>query len=284
MTKQLTKPAPRSGSPVNRGVRWEEQTPGSLERLRKNSGGVCLLPLGVIEPHGEHLPLGIDALRSHALCEGAARIEPAVVFPPVFLGAIPEGRYRLGTIAIPVRLSLELLEAAADEIARNGFRKILILNGHGGHKGLLGFWFQRHLESRRDYYLYLSKAQSTSGLKDKVYTSKHFEHACEHETSLALALHPNLVDMAAVPQDPGVDHPRAAALTNFQTPLDWYLRAPRFYSGDARPSTAENGRIVADNMTTNLAGFIRQVRRDRLLPRLQREFRRHSLNPAQQKF
>jgi creatinine amidohydrolase len=259
---------------MHRGVRWEEQTPGSLERLRARSGGVCLLPLGVIEPHGEHLPLGTDALRSHALCERAAQRAPAAVFPPVFLGAIPEGRYVPGTIAIPVRLALELLEATADEIARNGFGKILIVNGHGGHRGLIGLWFNRHLESGRSYCLYLSRAQSTPGLKDRLYKSKQWEHACEHETSLSLELHPHLVDLAAVPCRPGVDHPRAAKLKAFQTPLDWYIRQPGFYSGDARASTAENGRLMAEDMTRNLAGLIRQVRRDRLLPQLQREFKR----------
>ena len=115
---------------LDRGVRWEDQTPGSIERLRRRSGGVCMLPIGVIEPHGEHLPLGTDTFRSHALCERAALREPAVVFPHFHLGAVPAGKYLPGTIAVPVRLSLDLLEATTDEIARNGFRKIIILNSH----------------------------------------------------------------------------------------------------------------------------------------------------------
>lgn len=257
---------------IDRGVRWETQTPKSLERLKKLSGGVCLLPLGCIEPHREHLPLGIDSLRSHALCERAAKIQPAVVFPPVFLGTIPEGRYLFGTIAIPAQLSLELLIATADEIARNGFKKIIILNGHGGHKGLLGFWFNRHHESGRKYHLYLLGAQTSPGMKEKIYTSKNWEHGCEHETSVALELHPELVDLAEVPLKPSFDNPRIKALKNITTPYDWYTRHPDYYSGDARFATKEKGRIITGDMVKNIAAKIKLVRKDKLQPKLQKEF------------
>jgi creatinine amidohydrolase len=257
---------------IDRGVRWENQTPESLERLKKLSGGVCLLPIGCIEPHREHLPLGIDALRSHALCERAAKLQPAVVFPPVFLGTIPEGRYLFGTIAIPAQLSLELLIATADEIARNGFKKIIILNGHGGHKGLLGFWFNRHHESGRKYSLYLLGAQTSPGMKEKIYTSKNWEHACEHETSVALELCPELVDLSKVPPKPSFDHKRMNTFKKITIPYEWYTRHPDYYSGDARFATPEKGRIVTEDMVKNIAAKIKLVSKDKLQPKLQKEF------------
>ena len=118
-------------------MNWEKLTSPDFEIAVKTCGRVCLLPLGVIEKHGDHLPLGQDAMVIHRLCTEAAEIEPAMVFPFFYLGRINEARHQPGTISLKYELILPVLESMCDEIARNGFDRILLANGHGGNINIL---------------------------------------------------------------------------------------------------------------------------------------------------
>jgi len=89
-----------------------------------------------------------------------------VVFPDYFYGQIYEARHQPGAFALPSRLVWELLDATCEEIARNGFKMIFIVNGHGGNPQLLRFFVQSQLERRRDYVIYFyDPARSRTWLK-----------------------------------------------------------------------------------------------------------------------
>ena len=90
----------------------------------RTAGGVCILPFGVLEKHGDHLPLGTDALTAHAIAVRAAEQEPALVFPLFYFGMNTHAKCEPGAIAIRFDLLLQLLESVCDEISRNGFDKI----------------------------------------------------------------------------------------------------------------------------------------------------------------
>ena len=109
-------------------MNWEELTAQAFEHAVKKSQGLCLLPIGVIEKHGDHLPLGQDTLFIHKLCSEATKIEEAVVFPFYFFGQVNEAKHQPGTVALKTELLPVILENTCDEIARNGFNKILIVN------------------------------------------------------------------------------------------------------------------------------------------------------------
>ena len=94
---------------------------------------MCIIALGVVEKHSEHLPLGTDFLNGHKIACLAAEREPAVVFPPFYFGQIYEARCFPGTITLKPTLLMELIQGVLDEIGRNGFRKIILLNAHGGN-------------------------------------------------------------------------------------------------------------------------------------------------------
>jgi creatinine amidohydrolase len=104
-------------------MQWEELTSADLAEAVKDTS-VCILTMGVVEKHGEHLPLGTDYLSGHRIACLAAQKEAAVVFPSFYFGQIYEARCFPGTIAIKPNLLINLIEAVLDEIGRNGFKKL----------------------------------------------------------------------------------------------------------------------------------------------------------------
>ena len=142
--------------PQLRTVRWEEMTSPEFAAAVETTGGICVLTVGAMEKHGSHLPLGNDALVVHEVALRAARREPAVVFPHFYFGQTHETKNQPGSVALPHGLLLGLLDAVCDEIGRNGLRKIIILNGHGGNEHILPSFHRMQLERQRPYQVYLA--------------------------------------------------------------------------------------------------------------------------------
>ena len=117
--------------------RWEELTAADFGLGVQRSKGTCLLPFGILEKHGPHLPLGTDLLNVRYASLQAVAQEYAVVFPEYYFGQIFEAKHEPGTVAYSIELQLKLLQETTDEMARNGCKKILIVNGHGGNEYLL---------------------------------------------------------------------------------------------------------------------------------------------------
>src|SRR5262245_27110757 len=116
----------------DRPARWDELTAGDWPKAMVRSAATCILPIGILEKHGPHAPIGSDLIHVREWSARATKREYAVVFPDYFYGQIYEARHQPGTFALPPRLVLELLQATCDEIGRNGFKEIVIVNGHGG--------------------------------------------------------------------------------------------------------------------------------------------------------
>src|SRR4051812_673949 len=136
-------------------ARWDELTASDWKAALDKSARTCILPIGILEKHGPHSPLGTDLIHVREWASRATQQEYAVVFPDYFYGQINEARHQPGTFALPARVTFDLLEATCDEIARNGFTKIVILNGHGGNPEFLQFFMQSFLNKRHAYAIYL---------------------------------------------------------------------------------------------------------------------------------
>jgi creatinine amidohydrolase len=237
--------------------------------------GVCILTFGVIEKHSEHLPLGTDFLNGHRLACLAADKEPAVVFPPFYFGQIYEARCFPGTVTLAPTLLLQLIQGVLDEIGRNGFRKIILHNAHGGNNHLLPFLAQASLWEEKPYCLYYFA--DSLGIRDRakwnalLETTNH-NHACECETSVSLANHPELVKMERVPAQPADPLGRLDGVPGNFSGISWYANYPDHYAGDARPATAEKGRALQQLQVDALAAFIATVKADKVAPALNREF------------
>jgi creatinine amidohydrolase len=265
-------------------MQWEYLTAPDFA-LAVEQTGVCILALGVLERHSDHLPLGTDMLTSHSTACRAAEREPAVVFPPWYFGQIYEARCFPGCVTLKPTLLLDLLRGVLDEIGRNGFRKIILYNGHGGNTNLLAFLAQCSLWEQKPYTVYLQRDWLTPERHEQkralLDTSFH-GHACECETSSMLANYPELVNMEAVPAEPAEPLNRAARVPLSFTGIGWYADHPEHYAGDARSATAAKGAALRELEVATLAEFITAVKADQVLPALEDEFfgREAALRPS----
>src|SRR5690348_8746976 len=142
-------------APGRLSVHWEELTAADFRDAITRAQGTCLLPIGIMEKHGPHLPLGNDLLNVRYAALHAADQEYAVVFPEYYFGQIFEAKHQPGTVAYSARLQLELLQETTAEMARNGCQKIIIVNGHGGNNSLLPYFAQTQLDTPHDYVVYV---------------------------------------------------------------------------------------------------------------------------------
>jgi creatinine amidohydrolase len=254
-------------------MQWEHLTSADFARAVQETG-VCLFTMGVIEKHSDHLPLGTDTLNVHKLACLAAEQEPAVVFPPFYWGQIYEARCFPGTLTLEPTLLLALLEGVLDEIGRNGFGKIIIVNGHGGNNALIPFLAQTSLWQEKPYAVYVPGRLDPERQKAwQAITETDFHgHACECETSLSLANHADLVHMERVPAEPALPLGRLSHLPGNISGIGWYANHPDHYAGDARTASAEKGRQLRQLLVDSLAEFIAAVKADETVPALQAEF------------
>ena len=260
-------------------MRWENLTAPDFATAVKETQGVCLLPLAVIEKHNDHLPLGTDLFIGMEVARRAAEIEPAILFPPFYFTQILEAKHQPGTIALGGGLMLELLEAVCDEIGRNGLSKIVFVPSHGGNRYLAPFFVQLMLEKRKDYMVYLPQmlgGPDFAQLMKEVMESEFDHHGGEMETSLILAICPDLVKMEQINAESGRRLGRLEHLSGVETPISWYANFPDHYAGDARPATAEKGERILEYMVQRLAKVIRAIKEDRTAPELYEEFFRRT--------
>jgi len=252
-------------------VRWEELTGPDFEKAIEQSQGTCVLPFGILEKHGPHLPLGTDLLDVRHAALHAAEREYAVVFPEYYFGQIFEARHQPGTVAYSARLQLELLQETTDEMARNGCKKIVIVNGHGGNEHLLPFFAQSQLEKPHAYVVYVfdSRTPKTGGpeVKDSLDM-----HAGESETSKMMVARPDLVHQDRAQTESGGDEHRVNLPEGVYTGIWWYARFPNHYSGDGSLATRELGNFQMDWWISEVAKVIRAVKADQTSLRLQNEF------------
>lgn len=125
---------------------WYDLREEEFENAIERSGGLCVIPIGCTEKHGQHLPAGTDFYEVMNIVKRAAELEDAVILSPgAWFGevscyhSVPDAKAARirGSIAIKQSTLLTVLEELCDEAARNGFTKILLVNGHGGNNALL---------------------------------------------------------------------------------------------------------------------------------------------------
>jgi len=256
-------------------MHWEELTAAEFPEAVRKSKGVCLVPVGCVEKHGNHLPLGTDFIFVKYLCGRAAEIEPAVVFPPYYLGQINCARHCPGTIAIRHNLLMDLLEACCDEIARNGFDKIILVNGHGGNTHFLRFFCQITLERQRDYTVFMHPIVPPSPEVKAMLESTVDGHAGEIETSRMMVVRPDLVKMDLLSSDRSDGLPRGrmrAFDEKLFNAMFWYADFPTHYAGQAKLSSPEKGKALIEDRVNKLVKAIRLVKTDDTPAKLQAEF------------
>lgn len=282
LTTSSDSPAQAATPKSNLSVHWEELTAADFREAIHRSQGTCLLPFGILEKHGPHLPLGTDLLDVRYASLHAAEREYAIVFPEYYFGQIAEARHEPGTMAYSRELQLELLQETSDEMARNGCKKIIIINGHGGNDSLLPYFAQTQLDKPHDYVVYVfdERTPDKGGPAKKTSTDMH---AGESETSKMMISRPETVHIDRASAESGADQHRQNLPGSVYTGIWWYARFPNHYSGDGSAATQELGKFQMDWWIGAVINTIQAVKADDVSLKLQEEFYEKAKHPLDTK-
>ncbi len=275
-----TAQAQNASPQTKQSVHWEELTGADFITAIKHSQNTCVLPFGILEKHGPQLPIGTDLLDVRYASLHAAEQQYAVVFPEYYFGQIFEARHEPGTIAYSREMQLALLQETTDEMSRNGCKKILIVNGHGGNSSLLPYFAQTQMAKPHDYVVYIvdqrSPPASAGGPKKKTTLD---EHAGESETSKMLIARPDTVHLDRATSESGADQHHENLPRGVYTGIWWYARFPDHYAGDGSVATPELGQYQMNWWINSIAQAIVAIKADDVSQKLQNEFYEKATHP-----
>jgi creatinine amidohydrolase len=266
-------------------TKWEELTAPDFIKAVSESGGVCLIPMGIIEKHGPHLPLGTDLIDVREVCARAVKKEYAIVFPQFYFGQIFEAKHQPGTMAYSPDLVWNVLQETCDQLGRNGITKIILVNGHGGNENLIPYFCQAQLVSPKKYAVYMFSPHNSDEVMEKIRKLRKTStggHADEEETSRMLSHRPDLVHLERAASQSGEDLNRLN-LPYTYTGIWWYAKYPNHYAGDGSYASKELGNLLLDSEAEQLATMIKSVKADKTVLELQNEFYEKSKNPIETK-
>jgi creatinine amidohydrolase len=265
-------------------VNWEELTAGDFVNAIRQSRGTCMLPFGVMEKHGPHLPLGTDLINARRATIDAARQEYAVVFPEYYFAQIFEAQHEPGTIAYSLPLQLQLLQETVSEMSRNGCKKIVIVNGHGGNEYLLPLFAQSQLASPREYVIYVFGLPDLDVPGRPPLRSPGDMHAGETETSHMMYSRPELFQMEQAASESGADQNRVKDLPpTLYTGIWWYAKYPDHFAGNPATANRELGGFDMKTWSKQIAVAIAAVKSDEATLSLQNEFYEKTKHPLETK-
>ena len=249
-------------------MKWEYLREEEFSSAIEKSKGVCVLPVGCLEKHGQHLPVGTDSILATQIVNRAAEREEVCVFPTMHFGEKTGSGEFKGTVIFSRELRQRILEETCNEIARNGFRKILLFNGHGGNQSMISEFTRSTLFKKPGYLVFdyapgsdfptpnklLSGAygklttEDRAILTDYIEKKKRYGHACFIETGWIYASNPELVRLDKMDQESGQSTHRfdAFAKLKINSPFAWMANYPDSYAGDSHEGM--NERIAAAMM------------------------------------
>ena len=233
---------------------WEYLREEEFNEAIEKSKGVCVLPVGCMEKHGQHLPVGTDSILATEIVRRASEREEVCVFPTLHFGEKTGAGEFKGTVILSEKLRQNLLGEICAEIYRNGFDKILIFNGHGGNQTMISNFTRSTLYKNEGYLVFdyspgsdfplpnkllsgnygkLTK-EDCDILKDYTEKKKRYGHACFIETGWIYATHPHLVRLDKADAESGSSTHRFDdfAKLKINSPFAWMANYPNSYAGD----------------------------------------------------
>jgi len=264
----------------------EELTTPQFVKAVELSGGVCVIPMGIIEKHATQLPLGTDLYEARASAVMAAEMEYAVVFPPYFVGQIFEAKHQPGTIAYSNELMWQMLEETCEELSRNGLKKIIIHNGHGGSTYFLQYFCQSQLAARKDYIVVLFQGGPNQEIDREINSLKKATsdgHAGEEETSMMYFIRPDLVDVSAIGLESGASQGRLDRMPFGYTGIGWYARFPNHYAGDVAQPNKRLGELLVTKDAVQIVELIKYLKNSNNIKELHNEFYLRAEDPMKKK-
>jgi creatinine amidohydrolase len=232
---------------------------------------VAILPLAAVEQHGPHLPVGTDAIIAEGMLRTAAALLPEAIdiriLPLQAVGKSNEHLYAPGTLTLPASVAIEGWTELGLSVSRAGFRKLVIVNSHGGNEEIMGI-VARELRVRAEM-LAVKTSWSRFGVPTGLFSEveqRHGIHGGDIETSLMLHFRPDLVDMNRAERFASITKETETAFRRLGPTgthaFAWIARDlnPHGVVGDASAATAEKGRAVAEHQARGFVELLEDVR------------------------
>jgi creatinine amidohydrolase len=242
-------------------VKFVEMTAPKLRALAHETP--IVFPVAAIEQHGPHLPVWTDSLILNSIIERAQEsVGDHVIFAPLlWLGNSHHHLDFGGTLSASPRTYLDIINDLIDNAVAQGFRRIVFINGHGGNDVPLKqatFEARMRYSSRHDLLLlmqtYWGFGVEPWGSKPDI-VQREMGHACEWETSMVLAIRPDLVG------DYSTLHPVAPG-NPFRPGVRAWKTADRSqpgYIGSPHAASEAKGHLLLSLFTAALVDWLRRV-------------------------
>ncbi len=226
---------------------WEEMTSSQIDALDRRLPVV--IPIGSIEMHGPHLPVGCDTIAASRLAEDACVITGAILAPSVAYGIIPIGEHN-GDVPISINAFTAYVRNVVEGFYKNQFNKIILVNGHGGNIDALESICADALEAHNDikiinyeWWRYNIPIAWEPIINDGT-------HADRGETGFMLAVRPDIVNMKQAKDSNGT---KAKA---------WYYQQGSGVDGHPTQATAREGRTIYRIVLRKLVDLVRAAKTD----------------------
>ncbi len=223
------------------------------------------LPVGALEQHGPHLPLGTDALLATAIAAGAAAAVGGIAAPALAYGYKSQpkcggGQHFCGTTSLDAATLIGQVRDTIREFVRHGVERLVLVNGHYENQ-----WFMiegidlalrecrsPQLQVMRMEYWDFCTEQTLADIFPAGFPGFALEHAAVIETSMMLHLHPELVRIDLIPDEAPANFP---PYDMYPTRTDWVPASGVLSS--ARGATADKGARICSEVITRVAGAVR---------------------------
>ena len=212
---------------------YEMVRPARVRRTLEEAP-IVFLPIGCVEYHGPHLPLGVDMLTADAMCHRTAELTGGLVLPPLWLAA--------GVLPLPHSITVDatVLRAAVRpilrQLAEGGFKTIIVFSGHGALDHLHAL--REETDRVMDRFPGVNALTTVWNELNAGMPGDIHDHGAKVETSYIMEFHPETVDLTALEDDPEAEH------------VGVYAANPRF------TASRERGAAMADHAVRRLAGII----------------------------
>lgn len=251
---------------------WQELSSPEIEALDHESV-IAILPVGAIEQHGPHLPVGVDAMINQGILERAkAGLPPAVralVLPMLPVGKSDEHVGFGGTLTLSAETLIRAWTEIGVSVASTGIRKLVLFNSHGGQVSIMDI-VARDLRIK-EHMLVMAYSWFAGGLPDGLFSEDEVRfgiHAGAIETSIMLHLHPDLVSMDKAKNFEPLQAIMAKDGYRRLSPvgqgrMGWKAEDlhPSGACGDAASADAERGRRLVDHAANALNELLIEMAR-----------------------
>jgi len=226
-------------------------------------GKVVIFPVGSVEEHGEHLPLGTDSIQPEYVALEVARKTGCLIAPPFRYGIINAGRNFSGSLTIQFNTLFNVAKDVLSELARNGFNRIIVLSGHAGSSHMVALRLAAQKVIRQNgekngkqhtRIMVLSDYDFAQELTSELADSND-GHAGTIETARVMNIRPDLIKAKGMPSN----HHK---MPRFEISLHPEKYFPNGVHGDPTKATEEKGQKINNYVIEQIIKLVQELTHD----------------------